>query len=488
MAVSKSSFNFQKADLQRAEEHNSRTSKITYLLKHIDSNKVNENKRYMDYDKFKKLAIDSYKQKHNQSMQKKQVDNLFLEAVINLKEEHNLKDIEKLFTELKKEFIGFELLDVSIHRDEGVFLDSPYPENELVYDSINLKWYHDDLDVTDEIIDYKPSKDIFYNEDTKNWYLDKEFKIKADMSKLQLKMNYHAHTIFSLYDLDTCKSARLSRTQMSLLQTKVAEFLKMERGTVWSKTKRKNHFQIKEEHAKVREQKIKKKASNNDLKEIIKQQRKELQKLGAKREEHAKLEALHKSLKIQLEDDNLSIEDIENIVSNASYFKTEYEKLKIKIDEIINENIELKESLKDVKDEVEIYKQVIKTLEADIEKLKNKSTMYLNLNADVSKELKQAKFTLTSLYNELEKSKESNKNLHSENRDLKEYIQALEIENDKLRKENISLYQTIDNMDENSHQNIMSRIKQHTNNYQSKAEPLEESSNQNNTKRKFRKK
>lgn len=488
MAVSKSSFNFQKADLQRAEEHNSRTSKITYLLKHIDSNKVNENKRYMEYDKFKKLAIDSYKQKHNQTMQKKQVDNLFLEAVINLKKEHNVEDIENLFKELKKEFTGFELLDVSIHKDEGVFLDSQYPENELIYDSINLKWYHNDLDVTDEIIDYKPSKDIFYNEDTKTWYLDKEFKIKADMTKLQLKMNYHVHTIFSLYDLNTCKSARLNRTKMSLLQTKVAEFLNMERGTVWSKTKRKNHWQIKEEHAKVREQKIKKKASENDLKEIIKQQRKELQKLGAKREEHAKLEALHKSLKIQLEDDNLSIEDIENIVSNASYFKTEYEKLKIRIDEIINENIDLKESLKDIKDEVEIYKQVIKTLEADIEELKNKSAMYLNLNADVSKELKQAKFTLTSLYNELEKLKESNKNLHSENRDLKDYIQALEIENDKLRKENISLHETINDMDENSHQNIMNRIKQHINNYQSKTEPLEESSSQNNSKRKFRKK
>lgn len=425
MAISKSSFNFQKADLERAEEHNKRKSKITYLLKHLNSDVVNENKNYMNYDEFKNLAMSSYKKTHNQTMQKKQIDNLFLEAVINITKEHTTNDIENLFKNLKKEFSGFELLDISIHRDEGVFIDSPFPEEELVYDSKNLNWYHNGENVTDEIIDFKPSTDIFYNENTKKWYLDKDFKVEADMKKLQLKMNYHAHAIFSLYDRDTCKSARLNKTQMSQLQTVVANLLNMERGKIWSKTQRKNHWQIKEEHSKLREKKLEKKANENDLKLIIKNQREELKKLGGKREEHSILEQLHRDLKIKLKNENLTIGEIEDLVSNASYFKTEYEKLKIEIEKIIGENQELKESLKNVEDENLIFKNVIKSLEHDIDNLRNKSAMYLNLNQDLNKEIKKVKFTVQSLYTELEKKEESNINLKSENINLNREIEEL---------------------------------------------------------------
>ena len=72
-----------------------------------------------------------------------------------------------------------------------------------------------------------------------------------------------------------------------------------------------------------------------------------------------------------------------------------------------------------------IFKNVIKTLEVDIDNLRNKSAMYLNLNQDLNKELKKTKFTVQSLYNELEKKEESNINLKSENINLNREIEEL---------------------------------------------------------------
>lgn len=154
--------------------HNDRTQKVSYL---IDDSSLNECSRsssdcLAEYQSLKLQASENYTKLTSQKMQK---STIFLkEAIVNLEEHHTLKDLEPIKERL--ESYGFKVLQMSIHRDEG-FVN---PENKK-------------------------------------------------------QKNYHAHiTMFNL-DLESGKSVKFGktyRTELSKLQTLVADTLKMQRGTV----------------------------------------------------------------------------------------------------------------------------------------------------------------------------------------------------------------------------------------------------------------
>lgn len=150
--------------------HNDRTMSPSYA---IDSKIENEcttssNDALQSYYKLRAEAQQNYTERTGQKMQK---NTIFLkEAIINLNDNHTLKDLEPIMKELERK--GYTVLQASIHRDEG----------------------HID-EVTGE-------------------------KVK----------NLHAH--ITLFNLDKeGKSVKIGNAiEYSKLQTKNAEFLGMERG------------------------------------------------------------------------------------------------------------------------------------------------------------------------------------------------------------------------------------------------------------------
>lgn len=91
------------------------------------------------------------------------------EAVVNINQYHLMDDLKKLADRLEKEK-GMKCFQIHIHRDEG-------------------RWEND-----------------------------------------QFIFNYHAHMLFRWQDMETGKTLRLNKADMSQIQTLVAEEMKMERG------------------------------------------------------------------------------------------------------------------------------------------------------------------------------------------------------------------------------------------------------------------
>lgn len=91
------------------------------------------------------------------------------EAVVNLNEHHSMDDLKKLAGRLQEEK-GMKCFQIHIHRDEG-------------------RWENDEF-----------------------------------------KFNYHAHMVFRWQDMESGKTLRLNKADLSQIQTLVAEDLGMERG------------------------------------------------------------------------------------------------------------------------------------------------------------------------------------------------------------------------------------------------------------------
>ena len=409
VSIYKSSFHSQKAT-KHSLEHMERESKVTYLLEHDSS--VNDNKIYEDIEKFKKEAPLIYKEKIGQKMQATSKANLIKEAVINVKPDTTLEDIEQTFKNLNEEFGGHFILASSIHRDEGVFIDSKYDLKDLEYVSSNLSWKlrNTNEDVTSEVIDYAPNRNIFFNSENSNWYFDKEFKNKADTSKFQKKINYHAHILYSNFDKQTGKTARLDRTDLRNLQTIVADSLGMRRGQRYSKTKRMNHWQLKRAIDSKRDSNLKTKESLarlSDLNSQVSEIRQELEENKFDRNSYAVLEQLKKDLAKEIKNKELTINELRNRLDE---YRVENEKRRTTIDnKILKKTVKVKEGLLKSK-EVRIYDNL--SVEGYVEKAEQKQNKLVSENEDLKQENKKLNDFVYELRHhfkvfELEKLKES---------------------------------------------------------------------------------
>ncbi|RXJ90741.1 hypothetical protein CRV01_06215 [Arcobacter sp. CECT 8983] len=409
VSIYKSSFHSQKAT-KHSLEHMERESKVTYLLEHDSS--VNDNKIYEDIEKFKKEAPQIYKEKIGQKMQATSKANLIKEAVLNVKPDSTLGDIERTFKNLNEEFGGHYILASSIHRDEGVFIDTKYDLRDLEYVSSNLSWKLRDtgIDVTGEVIDFAPNRNIYFNSENSNWYFDKEFKNKADTSKFQKKINYHAHVLYSNFDKQTGKTARLDRTDLRNLQTIVADSLGMRRGQRYSKTKRMNHWQLKRAIDSKRTSNLKTKESLarlKDLKNQVNVIRQELEENKFDRNSYAVLEQLKKDLTKEIKNKELTINELRNRLDE---YRVENEKRRTSIDgTILTKTVKVKEGLLKSK-EVRIYDNL--SVEGYVLKAKQKQNKLVSENEDLKQENKKLNDFVYELRHhfkvfELDKLKES---------------------------------------------------------------------------------
>ena len=213
----KASFSVEKVS-SNTDAHNTREHSPKYLLGCEEDN-PNVYIKYYDYDEFQTLAENRYVEVNNQKMQQKQKDSMFEEALISLEKNHTEKDIENLFKDLNKKFTGHTLINLAIHRDEGHFEKDGieyYPTKHILQKDDG--WYILDEDDT-EILQALQDKDF----KPKN----EDFKVKVNIEDFEKVYNYHAHAVFSRFDLELGKSARLQKKDMSERYKFVAENMQM---------------------------------------------------------------------------------------------------------------------------------------------------------------------------------------------------------------------------------------------------------------------
>ncbi len=336
--MAKASINIQVAS-GNSEKHMDRESKVTYLLD--PDSKKNEYKTFKSSKDFLAAAKVAAKEKTGRSMQKLAEKNFVQEAVLNLEEKHTLDDVKKVFDNLKEEFGGFEVFKIAVHKDEGYF-------------------YH-----KTEELEYRPNRDIFFNEKDKKFYLDKNHTKEADLNQFEKRYNYHAHVLFTKFDMTKGKNARLNRSDMRKVQTITAKTLGMERGEEFSKAKRKNHWQLKEAYDIKRDTKKEiKLATKKDLDKIKKEIRAEMVAEGGHtKEDYQALNKQFKELQEQVKAKDLTISDLKKEVNRWKHEAMNWQEAKT-----------YKELYEDTKKENKELKEQNKALEAKISPKEYQST------------------------------------------------------------------------------------------------------------------
>ena len=273
-------------------EHNDRTHKPSYLKgTSFECNRSCYDARIL-YNALLNKAVYNYTKRTNQKPQFKE-ENLRWSAVVNIKSDTTMQDLEKLSDFLNKKY-GWQCYQIAIHKDEGTPL-------------------FDDLQKTIPKLD-KNGNQIY-------------------------KTNLHAHLEFLMLNengITAFKKSDFGVKKMRELQTEVADLLGMERGQEGSKAKRLNHQQYKQEQERINEevQKTDKARFEKDIaqfKEIVKE------KYISKKDVKAEIE---KARKEWIKEQGHTKEDYQLLrdLNNAHY--KDIEELKTKIKEL---NLELQE-------------------------------------------------------------------------------------------------------------------------------------------------
>lgn len=109
-----SSIHFKKS-IYIQTKHNDRTLPPSYLI----GGEVEVNRNYQEADILKKQIIDEAMQKYTQrTKQRFQGKSYEWSAVVNLKEDSTMQDLERLALHFQKEY-GLQCYQIAIHRDEG---------------------------------------------------------------------------------------------------------------------------------------------------------------------------------------------------------------------------------------------------------------------------------------------------------------------------------------------------------------------------------
>lgn len=152
-----------------SETHNNRLKDYDYVLSELTPQ--NENWTGQSISSMQKEIARYCKEKSGRKLQKNATP--IREAVVLLRPNHSMNDLKKLANDIKDEF-GVECFQIHIHKDEGHFQNK------------------------EQKVGWTP--------------------------------NLHAHLVFRWQDMETGKTKRLNKADMSKLQTLVANSLSMDRG------------------------------------------------------------------------------------------------------------------------------------------------------------------------------------------------------------------------------------------------------------------
>ena len=360
----KSSFSI-RTPKSRSSQHNNRTDKPKYLIAGSQDNFYKKYSNYENDKQYSEYAQELYKAKVGQKMQEKQKPKIVEEVVISLKPHHNENDLLNLFDTLREKFGGgFKILEMSIHRDEGHFID----KNGLTY---------------------YPNTDIFFNEADNNWYLDKNFTKSTKELELNKILNIHSHIKFTHISDDTGRKLRMQKKDYIKMHQIVANTLKMNYAPSKNSKIRRSVGEIKAYHQANRLKNLsilenllneKEKISKKDLAKLKKEYREKLIATEkASKEDYNKLHQLFKNAEEQRVQGLL---DIQNI-------KIEFSKTIDKLNKLGEENNNIYNLVPYLENEIKILEKENQKLKDDNLWLEDKlnKAMYI-LNKEFGLELK----------------------------------------------------------------------------------------------------
>lgn len=448
----KASFSVEKVS-SNTDAHNTREHAPKYLLGCEEDN-PNVYIKYYDYEEFQTLAENRYMEVNNQKMQQKQKDSMFEEALISLEKHHTEKDIEDLFNELNKKFTGHTLIKLAIHRDEGHFVKDGieyYPTKHILQKD-DGNWYILDEDDT-EILQALQDKDFKPKSE--------DFKVKVNIEDFEKVYNYHAHAVFSRFDLELGKSARLQKKDMSERYKFVAETMQMRYAPDESRFVKKSINQYKTDKSTSRNERLILK------KQLENEHKKELEKLKV---ENEALKAENKELKSDNEALKYSKKELEEEIKNLS--KNLRETLK-ELGALRPQHAQLDQLNKDLKEElknellnhdkvVKSYKDLEKNLKEQLTKKDEKIDDLAAENQDLKSEIEALKYQLDLKEKRSQSYFGLNKELKEEISSLKEQINALEEQKEDLEEKVIDLEEKINpraNTDDFDFEELQTRIK-----------------------------
>lgn len=276
-------------------------------------------------------------------------ENTLIEAVVNVKKNTTIEDLQKLQAYIEKEYV-FTGLQIAIHKDEGHFEDDKFIEN------------------------------------------------------------YHAH--MSFFTLNRSNGRQMFRKEhinpdkLRQLQTDGAQILNMDRG----RDKRESGVERLEhrEHKRAKRAEEKHLAKEKDLKEEIAKLREELKAHNAERKDYAQLEQLNRELQIQIKSKNLTIEDLDKQINIQ---KQRITALELK-NEALHEEIVKKDAIIDSTPNTDDYKEYAeKELKIKIEENMALPTLFKKLISTLKsawlqiKELKEQVLSLKAENTELRRLK-----------------------------------------------------------------------------------
>lgn len=371
------------------------------------------------------IRTKAYTERTGQKLHK--TTSTLISGVVNLEQNHTLKDMEKIKDYLEKEF-DTKVIQMSVHRDEGKLINKENEDLKLV-----------------------SGKDFFLNAKDNELYFDSKFTKKINMDEWKIEKNYHGH--FEMLGLDTQGKTlrkKMNIVKLSKLQDFTAQSLGMERslsnvivnekGKAQRKSttnkKRLDTHEFKEQAKIINETKKdlvsekelnKELASSKDLQEINKQLREELKEMEALRADFAQLEALNKDLKEQVKNKTLTIEELNNIINEYKQNRAQKTNENILDDKSIPEKEkEVLGSLKDdFQSELETNK---KGLLGKSYEVKLKEEFSHSPNVESLTLFMRVKKKLTNAYDIIKAQALKILNLETENKSLKK-------ENDKLSRE-----------------------------------------------------
>jgi len=382
--------------------HNDRSKKTVNSIFFDEENEIwNEKKEAFQIYRTELAARRAaYEKNTGQKMQKKAITHL--SAIVNLKQNHTMKDLNKLSKHIE-EIYDTRVFQIAIHRDEG---------------------------------HVKRGKNV---------------------------KNYHAHVEFLGIDSEG-KSIRkkLTKGNLSKLQSAVAKILEMERGTNYAKERKKRPKRLdtyeykahaekidevqKSELRKRGEMRNENHAKIKELKEQIAKLREQMREQSMEREDYRKLEDLNKKLKEKIKEKSLKNEEM---LKEIEELKIELfrEKEKVKKQEENRQDLTLENEIKFLKIEVENKIKMIDELkfelaivpnnrenEENLEKLKVENNELKIENNKLSNlvtkmgsilhrffqifKINAEDFTIENAENELEKIEKKSKRVPIENESL----------------------------------------------------------------------
>ncbi|MCZ6156383.1 hypothetical protein O6B72_06085 [Campylobacter ureolyticus] len=248
----KSSINFKKVkSIYYSLQHNRREKKPSYMLpkdlitRKNDFSELKDDKSPNMLAFLRKVFAENMKiyekNKQGKGGNRPRFENTLHEAIVNVKEDTTTEQIFKVYEAIIKT-TGYYPVASYMHFDEGYLVDKSTLNNPKPTCLVAGKDYWVDTDgKAYHILDKKSGK---YTKEA-----------PLDITKYVAKTNPHCHILLSSFNNGIQKYGKVTRQQLSALQTKVAEILQMERGQKAQITGRKHisHQQFKEIKARENE-------------------------------------------------------------------------------------------------------------------------------------------------------------------------------------------------------------------------------------------